>query len=103
MKAPPPKAITHSFFLSEPSTSFSSCNLKNSVTIWLDTNLKTLNKRIKWNKKRPLLHGENTERIIKKLYDERKNIYKLAKHKINCDNLSKEIILKKIITIYEKQ
>ena len=30
--------------------------LKDSVSIWLDINLKTLNKRIKWNKKRPLLN-----------------------------------------------
>ena len=77
--------------------------LKNSVSIWLDVNLKTLNKRIKWNKKRPLLHGENTQAIINKLYAQRKNIYNLAKYKINCNDLSKESIVKKIIVFYEKQ
>ena len=77
--------------------------LKDSVSIWLDVNLKTLNKRIKWNKKRPLLHGENTQIIINKLYAERKNIYKLAKYKINCNNLNKESIVKKILIFYEKQ
>ena len=77
--------------------------LKNSVSVWLDVKLKTLNKRIKWNKKRPLLHGENTQIIINKLYTERKNIYKLAKYKINCSNLNKESIVKKIIILYEKQ
>ena len=76
--------------------------LKKSISIWLDLNLKTLNKRISWNKKRPLLHGEKTEVKIKKLYDERKNIYKLANYKINCDDLSKENIVKKIIIYYEK-
>ena len=76
--------------------------LKNSVSIWMDVSLKTLNKRIKWNKKRPLLKDENTEEKIKELYAERKNIYKLAKYKINCNNLSKEKIVKKIISIYEK-
>ena len=40
---------------------------------------------------------------INKLYNERKNIYKLAKYKINCNNLNKENIVKKIINFYEKQ
>ena len=52
--------------------------LKDSVSIWLDTNLKTLNRRIKWNKKRPLLIGNDVKTTINKLYAERKNIYKLA-------------------------
>jgi len=76
--------------------------LKNAVSMWLDADLKTLNKRIKWNKKRPLLNKENNKEIINKLYSERKNIYKLANHKINCDELSKEEIAKKIIIFYEK-
>ena len=76
--------------------------LKNSLSVWLDINLKTLNKRIKWNKKRPLLEGKNTQEIINKLYAERKNVYKLAKYKINCNNLSKENVVKKIINFYEK-
>ena len=76
--------------------------LKISVSIWLDVDLKDLNKRIKWNKKRPLLNKENNQKKINKLYDERKNIYKLANHKIDCDNQSKESIAKKIITFYEK-
>ena len=77
--------------------------LKDSVSIWLDVNLKTLNRRVKWNKKRPLLNEENSQMKINKLYNERKNIYKLAKYRINCDNLSKENITNKIIVYYEKQ
>ena len=77
--------------------------LKNSVSIWMDVSLKTLNKRIKWNKKRPLLKDENTEEKIKELYAERKNIYKLAKYKINCNDMEKKEIVEKIITYYEKQ
>ena len=77
--------------------------LKNSISVWLDVNLKTLNKRIKWNKKRPLLYEKNTEEKIKTLYKERRNIYKLANHKINCDGLSKESIVGKILIYYEKQ
>ena len=70
--------------------------------MWLDTDLKTISKRIKWNKRRPLLDNENNQEQINKLYSERKDIYKLANHKINCDNLDKENIAKKIIFFYEK-
>ena len=77
--------------------------LKDTVSIWLDINLKTLNKRIKWNKKRPLLNEENIEKKIKTLHDKRRNIYKLAKHKINCNDLSKKSIVDKILIFYEKQ
>ena len=76
--------------------------LKNAISIWLDTNLKDLNKRTKWNNKRPLLNKENNQKEINKLYENRKGIYKLANYRINCDNLSKKNIAKKIITLYEK-
>ena len=76
--------------------------LKSSISMWLDTDLKTLNERIKWNKKRPLLDKKNNQIKINKLYSERKNIYKLANHRIVCDNLSKEDIANKIIIFYEK-
>ena len=32
---------------------------------------------------------KNSQITINKLYAQRKNIYKLAKYKINCNNLSK--------------
>ncbi len=76
--------------------------LKSSISMWLDTDLKTLNERIKWNKKRPLLDKKNNQKKINKLYSERKNIYKLANHKIVCDSLSKKDIANKIIIFYEK-
>ena len=75
--------------------------LKNSLSFWLDLNLKTIAIRVKWNKKRPLLNQQNAEEIIKKLYLKRKNIYKLAKYKINCNKMTKEEIAKKIIFFYE--
>ena len=77
--------------------------LKNTVSIWLDSDLEILNKRTKWNKKRPLLNKENSKIVINKLYEKRKNIYKLANYKIDCTNLSKENIANKIIVFYEKQ
>jgi len=76
--------------------------LKNTVSIWLDSDLEILNKRTKWNKKRPLLDKENSKIVINKLYVERKNIYKLANYKIDCTDLSKENIANKIIIFYGK-
>ena len=75
--------------------------LKNSLSFWLDLNLKTITKRVKWNKKRPLLNQKKAEEIIKKLYSERKDIYKLAKYKINCNYLTKKSMTEKIIFFYE--
>ena len=76
--------------------------LNNAISIWLDVDIKILSKRTKWNQKRPLLKKENNQQKLKELYAERKNIYKMANHKIACDNLSKENIAKKIIALYEK-
>ena len=76
--------------------------LKNSLSIWLDINIKTLNERVQWNQKRPLLKKVEIQKKMESLYLERKNIYKLAKHKIVCDNVSKASIVKKIIALYEK-
>ena len=76
--------------------------LKDSLSIWLDVDVKTLNKRIIWNQKRPLLKKNNNKKKLIEIYEERKKIYELADHKIKCDNLSKDDIVKKIITLYEK-
>ena len=76
--------------------------LKNAISIWLNVDIKTLNKRVKWNQKRPLLKEKNDQKKITELYAERKDIYKLANHKIACDNLTKEDIAEKIIALYEK-
>ena len=77
--------------------------LKDSVSIWLDVNLKTLNKRVKWTKKRPLINEKDSQIKINQLYAERKNIYKMSNYRINCNNLSKEDIANKIVTLYEKK
>ena len=76
--------------------------LKKAISIWLYVDIKTLNKRIKWNKKRPLLKEGNNQKKLVEIFTERKDIYKLADHKIACNNLSKEDIVKKIIALYEK-
>ena len=76
--------------------------LKNAISMWLDNDLVTLNKRIKWNKNRPLLGKKNNQKKINKLYAERKNIYKLANYKIVCNDLGKKDIANKIIVFYEQ-
>ena len=76
--------------------------LKSAISIWLDDDIKTLNERIKWNKKRSLLDKNNNQNKITRLYSKRKNIYKLADHRINCKNLSKSDIAEKVIIFYEK-
>ncbi len=77
--------------------------LKDAISIWLDANLKILNKRIRWNNKRPLVDIKNSQKKINELYAQRKNIYKLANYKINCNNADKKSILEKIIICYEAQ
>ena len=76
--------------------------LKNAISIWLDSNIKILNKRINWNNKRPLLGKNNNEKKLNKLYEERKKIYELAKYKIKCDEISRNDIVRKIIILYER-
>ena len=76
--------------------------LKNTISIWLNVDIKTLNKRTKWNQKRPLLKDGKNQKKLMELFAERKDIYKLANHKIACDKLSKKNIAEKIIALYEK-
>ena len=45
----------------------------------------------------------NARNQFKKLFTERKNFYALADYKINCNHLTKNDIINKIISIYEKQ
>ena len=76
--------------------------LKNAISVWLDIDLKILNQRLKWNQKRPLVKKYNNQKKLNELYEQRKNIYQLANHKIVCDKLNKEDIVNQIIRLYEK-
>ena len=59
-------------------------NLKKlSISFWLDTPINELVKRLKKNKKRPLLFRKNIEETVKKIYFERKRTYSEANFKIN--------------------
>ena len=70
--------------------------LKNSLSIWLNWNAKTLIKRIKNSKKRPIIFSLN-ENEINELIKERNKTYSKAQIKIDCDNLKKIEIVNYII------
>ena len=74
--------------------------LSECVSVWLNVNLKTIYKRLKNSKIRPLANSGN-QNNLDKIFSERKKIYSLADHEINCDNLNIDQIGKKIIKLYE--
>ena len=75
--------------------------LKNNVSFWLSWKSSTIIKRISKSKKRPIAYNSD-EDDLKKLINERSNIYAEAQFKINCETLSKNMIVKNIIKLYEK-
>ena len=75
---------------------------KLSISFWLDAPINELVKRLKKNKRRPLLFKKNIEETIKKIYFKRKKIYNEADHRIKCNYKKSSEIAKKIINLYEK-
>ena len=75
--------------------------LKNNLSVWLNWKNSTIIKRIYRSKKRPIALRLN-ENDLKKLISDRSKIYSKAKFKINCENLTKNMIVKQIIDLYEK-
>ena len=75
--------------------------LKNHISFWLNWKNSTIIDRILKSKKRPIAIS-SSENDLKKLINERSNIYSEAKFKINCENLSKNMIVENIISLYEK-
>ncbi len=76
--------------------------LLSGVSFFLDINLKTLCLRLEKNKKRPLLIGKDLKKNLSNILESRQAIYKLANHKINCNNLKPYEIVNEIINRYEK-
>ena len=70
----------------------------NHISIWLNCSNKTLLNRIRKNKKRPLANKLTNNELIE-LIEKRKNIYKKANFKINCDKLSKQEIVESILEL----
>ena len=59
--------------------------LTTSVSFWLDLNEKSLIKRLKNIKKRPLLKEDNLREDINKIYSERKKFYGQSNFRVKCD------------------
>ena len=74
--------------------------LSECISMWLNVNLKTIYNRLKNSKIRPLANNDN-QNNLGKIFFERKKIYSLADHEINCDNLNINQISNKIIKLYE--
>ena len=75
--------------------------LSNNLSFWLNWKSSTIIQRILKSKKRPLTKNA-TENDLKKLINDRLKIYSEANFKINCENLTKYMITKQIIEVYEK-
>ena len=74
--------------------------LSECISVWLNVNLKTIYRRLKNSKIRPLVNNDN-QNNLSKIFIERKKIYSLADHEINCNNLNINQINNKIIKLYE--
>jgi shikimate kinase len=68
---------------------------KNGNVVWLDVSLNTVLGRLKNDQDRPLLKRP-TEKI-KQLFEERKNVYRLANIRINADKKTPSQIIEEIL------
>ena len=70
------------------------------ISFWLKWDIKTLVNRIKDSKKRPIaLKASKIE--LEDLIKNRSIVYSKAMYKIDCENLSKNDIVKNILKIYD--
>ena len=74
--------------------------LANHISFWLKWSPELITKRIINSSKRPIVMNLNKNELVN-LTNKRSKVYSKAKYSINCDNLSKNKIVKKIIDIYE--
>ena len=74
--------------------------LKNNISFWLNWDTKTLVDRIKNSSKRPLAFKASKKELIE-LINKRSESYSKALYKINCESLTKNEIVTKVLKIYE--
>jgi len=74
--------------------------LNNHISFWLNWDIKTLVDRIKGSKKRPIALKTSKNELME-LIKKRSIIYSKAVYKIDCENLTKNEIVKNVIEIYE--
>ena len=77
------------------------CIISDTKSFWLDLDLNVLKDRLSRSKKRPLLINKNIKLMLEKIYMQRKKNYSLANFKIDCNDLPANLIVKKIIKLYE--
>ena len=82
-------------------TKIRDCVISNTKSFWLHLDINLLEKRLVNSKKRPLLISKNIRIDLEEIYKQRKSSYSLANHNIDCNNLSTNLIVKKIIKFYE--
>ena len=75
--------------------------LINNMSFWLNWKNTTIINRIYKSRKRPLAFNSN-ENDLKKIIIERSKTYSEANFKINCESLTKNMIVNQIKSIYEK-
>ncbi len=74
--------------------------LNNHLSFWLNWNTKILINRIRKSSKRPAALNA-TVNELSNLIKKRSNIYSKALYKVDCNNLTKNEIVNKIVDIYE--
>ncbi len=75
--------------------------LNNNLSFWLDWKNSTIIKRIHKSNKRPIAF-KSSEKDLIKLISDRSKIYSEANFKINCETLTKNMIVNEIVNLYEK-
>ena len=73
-----------------------------SISFWLDLSIEKIVQRLKKTNKRPLLFKKNIAAAVKKIYLERKRTYNEADFRIKCNFLKANIIVDKVLELYEK-
>ena len=74
--------------------------LSNHLSFWLKLSPQIVIKRIQKSSKRPLAFKATKNELLD-IIKKRSKIYTKAKYHINCDHLSKNDIVKKVIKFYE--
>ena len=75
---------------------------KNHFSFWLKWDSDTLIQRIRKNTKRPIALRSSPNQLID-LIKKRSMVYSESKYKINCEKLSKNEIVNKVINTYENK
>ena len=74
--------------------------LDNHISFWLKWDIKTLVNRIQNSQKRPIAFKSSKNELID-LIKKRSIVYSKAMYKIDCENLTKNEIARKVTKVYE--